>query len=244
VLGILEADHAIVNGRLAAFYGIEGVSGDAWQRVEGAGRYDRGGILGLAATLARHSGASRTSPTLRGHWVSEVLLGEKLPKPPPDVPILPEDETAIDKLTVRELVEKHASDARCSGCHVRVDPLGFALESYDTIGRHRQRDLAGRAIDDRTKLADGSQFAGRRGLRDYLLSQRRDAYLDQFCRKLLGFALARGVQLSDQPLVAEMRRQLEAHEYRFSAAVEAIVRSRQFREIRGRDAEVAQAAVD
>ncbi|MEX2113726.1 MAG: DUF1592 domain-containing protein [Pirellulales bacterium] len=240
VLGVLNADHAFVNESLAAFYGMPGVAGAEWRRVDGMGQYGRGGILGMAATLAKHSGASRTSPTLRGNWVSEVLLGEKLPKPPKDVPTLPEDESAIKDLTVRQLVEKHASDARCAGCHVKVDPLGFALEAYDTIGRHREKDLADRPIDTHTKLADGTELEGMPGLRGYLLNQRRDAFLDQFCRKLLGFALGRGVQLSDQPLIAEMRQQLEAQQYRFSAAVETIVRSRQFREIRGRDAEIAQ----
>ncbi len=240
VLSVLDADHALLNEPLAAFYGIPGVTGPEWRRVDGVSQYGRGGILGLAATLAKHSGASRTSPTLRGNWVSEVLLGEKLPKPPKDVPTLPEDETAIQDLTVRQLVEKHASDARCAGCHVRIDPLGFSLEAFDTIGRHREKDLAGRPIDTHTKLNDGTELNGMSGLRDYLLTQRRDAFLDQFCRKLLGFALGRGVQLSDQPLLKTMRRELEANEYRFSSAVESIVRSRQFREIRGRDAEVAQ----
>jgi hypothetical protein len=241
VLSLLDADHTFVNGPLAAFYGIPAVDGADWRRVDGIGKYGRGGILGLASTLAKHSGASRTSPTLRGNWVSEVLLGEKLPKPPKGVPTLPEDEAAIQDLTVRQLVEKHASDASCAKCHVRIDPLGFALEGFDAIGRRREKDLAERPIDAHTRLADGTEFTGLAGLRDYLLTKRRDAFLDQFCRKLLGFALGRGVQLSDQPLIAHMRQQLAANDFRFSAAVEAIVRSRQFRTIRGRDAETAQA---
>jgi mono/diheme cytochrome c family protein len=240
VLSVLDADHTFVNESLAAFYGIPNVAGPEWRRVDGVSQYGRGGILALASTLAKHSGASRTSPTLRGNWVSEVLLGEKLPKPPKDVPTLPEDEAAIKDLTVRQLVEKHASDARCAGCHVKVDPLGFALESYDTIGRLREKDTNQRPIDTHTRLADGTELTGAAGIRDYLLTKRRDAFLDQFCKKLLGFALGRGVQLSDKPLLTEMREQLETHDYRFSAAAEAIVRSRQFREIRGRDAEIAQ----
>jgi hypothetical protein len=237
VLSILDADHVFVNESLAKFYGIPGVSGADWRRVDGAAQYSRGGILALGSTLAKNSGASRTSPTLRGTWVSEVLLGEKLPKPPPDVPQLPEDEAAIKDLTVRQLVEKHASDVRCAGCHVRVDPLGFSLEAFDTIGRHRERDLADRPIDAKTKLADGTELEGVGGLRNYLLTTRRDTVLRQFCKKLLGYALGRGVQLSDQPLIDEMQQQLAAHDYRFSAAVETIVRSPQFRQIRGQDAE-------
>ncbi len=236
VLSILDADHVFVNESLAKFYGIPGITGADWRRVDGAAQYGRGGILALGSTLAKNSGASRTSPTLRGTWVSEVLLGEKLPKPPPDVPQLPEDEAAIKDLTVRQLVEKHASDVRCAGCHVRVDPLGFTLEAFDTIGRHRERDLANRPVDAKTKLADGTELEGVAGLRNYLLITRRDTVLRQFCKKLLGYALGRGVQLSDQPLLDEMQNQLATHDYRFSVAVETIVRSPQFRQIRGQDA--------
>jgi hypothetical protein len=241
VLDLLAADHTFVNEPLAKFYGLPLAAGAEWRRADDLRSHGRGGILGLAAVLAKQSGASRTSPTLRGNWVSEVLLGEKLPKPPKDVPQLADDESASQELSVRELVEKHARDAACAKCHVKVDPLGFALESFDAIGRRRDQDLAGRAIDSATQLADGTKFDGLPGLRDYLLGPRRDVVLRQFCRKLLGFALGRGVQLSDEPLLAEMQTQLAAHDYRFSAAVETIVRSRQFREIRGRDAQFAEA---
>ena len=211
-----------------------------WRRVDGVRRYGRGGILALATTLAKQSGASRTSPILRGNWVSEVLLGEKLPKPPKDVPRLPESETATDGLTVRQLIDRHVSDTRCSACHRKFDPFGFALERFDAIGRFRDRDLAGRPLDTKTKLPDGTPIDGLAGLRDYLAVTRRDAFLHQFCRKLLGYALGRGVQLSDEPLLSEMQNRLAANGYRFSTAVEAILQSRQFREIRGRDAQIAE----
>jgi hypothetical protein len=235
VLSILDADHTFVNGALAKHYGIPDVTGPEWRRVDGVRKYDRGGILALAATLAAQSGASRTSPILRGNWIFEVLLGEKLPRPPKDVPKLPEDETATDGLTVRQLVEQHTRDPRCAVCHSRIDAFGLALEGFDAIGRRREKDLANRPIDTRTKLQDGTEMDGLDGLRQYLLTKRRDDVLRQFCRKLLGFALGRSVQLSDEPLLEEMQEQLAKHEYRFSAAVEAIVRSRQFREIRGND---------
>ena len=113
VLGLLDADHTFLNEALAKFYGIPGVSGDEWRRVDGVKKFRRGGILALATTLAKQSGASRTSPILRGNWVAEALLGDKLPRPPKDVPRLPEDE-ATDALTVRQLTEKHTSDPLCS----------------------------------------------------------------------------------------------------------------------------------
>ncbi len=251
VLSLLDADHTFVSERLAKFYGLTvgqafqpDSNGDTsqpgktdlrWRRIDGIQQHGRGGILGLAATLAKQSGASRTSPILRGNWVSEVLLGEKLPKPPKDVPRLPEDETATEGLTVRQLTEKHTSDARCSACHQKIDPFGFALEGFDAIGRRREKDLAARPIDVTTKLPDGTEINGLSGLRDYLLKNRRDAVLRQFCRKLLGYSLGRGIQLSDEPLLKEIQQQLEKDDYRFSVAVETIVRSRQFREIRGKD---------
>jgi hypothetical protein len=163
-----------------------------------------------------------------------VLLGDKLPRPPKDVPRLPEDETA-DTLTVRELVEKHSSDPRCATCHTRIDGYGFALEGYDAIGLARKRDLAGRPVETRATVFDGTSVADAAGLREYLLTRKRDVVLRQFCRKLLGYALGRGVILSDLPLLNEMIKNLTEREFRFSAAVETIVRSRQFQQIRGRD---------
>ena len=233
VLDILDADYTFLNEPLAKHYGIPGVTGAAWRRVDGVKKFSRGGILGQATTLAKQSGASRTSPILRGNWVCEVLLGEKLPRPPKDVPRLPEDEAATEGMTVRQLVEKHSTDPSCSRCHVRIDPYGFALESFDAVGGRRERDLGDRPIETKARVLDGSEFEGIDGLRDYLLTRRRDAFLKQFCRKLLGYALGRGVQLSDRPLLTEMQAQLKANDYRISAAVETVVRSRQFREIRG-----------
>ncbi len=236
ILDILDADHTFLNEKLASHYGIPGVAGEAFRRVEGVKLYRRGGILGLATTLAKQSGASRTSPILRGNWVSESLLGERLPRPPKDVPLLPESETEIAGLSVRQLVERHASDAACAKCHRRIDPYGFALENFDAIGRHRERDANGRPFDLRATVMDGTPIDGIDGLRTYLLTVRQETFVRQFCRKLLGYALGRGVQLSDEPLLDEIVATLQVNEYRFGAAVEMIVLSRQFREIRGKDA--------
>jgi hypothetical protein len=234
VLNLLDADYTFLNESLAEHYGIPGVNGPEWRRVDGVRKYSRGGILALSSTLGKQSGASRTSPILRGNWVSEVLLGEKLPRPPKGVPPLPEDEAA-ETLTVRQLVEKHSTDPGCANCHVRIDGYGFALEGYDAIGRARTTDLGGRPIETHAKLFDGTFVEGADGLREYLLTKKRDAVLQQFCRKLLGYSLARGTLISDRPLIAQMQHDLEAHDYHFSAVVEAIVASKQFREIRGKD---------
>ncbi len=239
-LSFLDADYTFLNAPLAEHYGIPKVSGDNWRRVEGIKKYGRGGILGLSSTLAKQSGASRTSPILRGNWVSEVLLGEKLPKPPPGVPQLPDDEASIGGLSVRELVERHTRDASCAVCHSRIDPIGFSLEAYDAIGRQRQTDLGDRPIEVDARLKDGTEFSGLDGLRTYLLTDRRAAVARQFSRKLLGYALGRAVQLSDAPLLDEMTR-IVTNDGHIGEVVETIVLSPQFREIRGRDVVATEA---
>lgn len=233
VLEWFDADHTFLNESLAKFYGIPGVKGDQWRRVDGVKNYARGGVLGLGATLAKQSGASRTSPILRGNWVCEVLLGDKLPRPPKDVPRLPEDEAAIQGLTVRQLVEKHSLDPRCAGCHRRIDAFGYVLEGFDAVGRARTKDLADRLVDTKAQLPDGSWVEGAQGLKTYLVTKKRDAVMKQFCKKFLGYALARAVQLSDQPLIAEMQKTMREQDYRLSAVVDTLIGSRQFREIRG-----------
>ena len=135
-------------------------------------------------------------------------------------------------LTARELIEQHSSVAECAKCHARIDPYGFALEQYDAVGRLREQ-----TVDTRTTLLGGKQIAGLDGLREYLVKDRREDILYQFCRKLLGYALGREVQLSDQPLLTDMQQALITNDYRFATAVEAIITSRQFREKRGRDAQ-------
>ncbi len=238
VLALLDADYTFVNGTLAKHYGMTPDSrllaaDSTWLRIEGVRAQGRGGVLGFGATLAKQSGASRTSPILRGNWLSETLLGERLPRPPKGVPVLPEEAPA--GLTERALIERHSGDPKCAGCHARIDPFGFALERYDAIGRLRAKDSAGLPIDSRTRTADGTELDGLDGLRTYLLTTRREAFERQFCRKLLGFALGRSVRLSDQPLLDEMVKRLAANEHRVGTVVEMIVRGRQFREIRGRD---------
>jgi hypothetical protein len=242
ILSLLDADHTFVNAALAKHYesgfptdsensqikNSEKQSAgslnlreiDSWKRIDGIQARGRGGILGFAATLAKQAGASRTSAILRGTWLTEVVLGEKLPIPPKGVPVLPEEAPA--NLTERQLIERHSRDQNCMGCHKRIDPYGFALEGFDAIGRARQADT-------KTVLPDGTAVDGLASLRDYLLTKRRDDFTRQFCRKLLGYALGRSVQLSDKPLIEAMMKS----DLRFGTLVEQIVKSRQFREARG-----------
>lgn len=229
---ILDADYTFLNETLAKHYGIPGVTGPQWRRVDGVRKYGRGGVLGLASVQARQAGASRTSPVLRGNWVVETLLGEKLPRPPANVPRLPEEE-GDGGLTMRQQVEKHAKVAACAVCHVRIDPFGFALEKYDPIGRLREKDLSGLAVDVKAKLRDGTEFEGIDGLRTYLLTKKKDVFVRLFCRRLLGYSLGRSVTLSDQSLIDEMVAELDRSNGQLSTAIQVIVRSPQFRMIRG-----------
>lgn len=234
VLNLIDADYTFLNEALARHYGIPGVEGSHWRRVDGVRPHGRGGVLAQGAILAKQSGASRTSPILRGTWLSDVLLGEKLPRPPKDVPVLADN--VPEGLTERQLTERHSSDPACAGCHRRIDPFGFALESYDAIGRFREKDAGGLAIDTKTVVPDGTPIEGLAGLQKYLLTTRRPAIVRQFNRKLIGYALGRGVRLSDEPLLDELQQAMEQNDYRVGTAIEAIVRSPQFRHIRGREA--------
>ena len=211
MLSVLDADHTFVNEALAKHYGIPGVTGPEWRRVDGVRQYGRGGILGLATTLAKQSGASRTSPILRGNWVSEVAARR-------EAAAAAEGRAAAargrgrhggpDRAPARR--EAQPATPRCAVCHARIDPFGFALEGFDAIGRRRDKDLGDRPdrhADASSRTAPSSTASD--GLRDYLLTTRRDDVVRQFCRKLLGYALGRGVQLSDEPLLDDMQQQLE-----------------------------------
>ena len=237
VANVLQADYTFLNDNLAKHYGIPGVTGSQFRKVDGIRKQGRGGILAMASVHAKQSGASRTSPVLRGNWVVETLLGEKLPRPPANVPILPDVEGGTDKLTTRQMVERHVNDASCASCHVRIDPFGFAFEKFDPIGRMRTAEAGGLPIDAKAELRDGTTFEGIDGLRDYLMAKKKDVIVRLFCQRLLGYALGRGTTLSDTALIDEMAAELNKHEGRVSAAVLTIVRSPQFRKIRGADHE-------
>ncbi len=226
---ILEADFTYLNEKLAKHYGIPGVSGPQWRRVDGVRKHGRGGVLTLGAVLAQQSGASRTSPVLRGNWVVETMLGEKLPKPPANVPQLPEAE-GVDGLSVREMTLRHTRVAECATCHVRIDPFGFALEGYDAIGRRRSG-----IVDTRVTLRDGTTFDGLEGLRGYLQGRQKD-FRKTFTRKLLGYTLGRSVTLSDQVLLDSMDRD----GLTLAEAVASIVQSPQFRRHRALEATRAE----
>jgi hypothetical protein len=237
VLDLLSGDYTFLNGRLANYYGIPDVgpadATEPWRKVDGVRKYARGGILTLGATLAKQSGASRTSPILRGNWLCEVVLGEKLPKPPKNVPVLAE--LPPEGISERELTERHSSDPACSKCHQRIDPYGYALENYDAIGRFRKLDASGKAINTTTQLPSGQMIQNFDDLRSYLEVHRKEDFVRQFNRKLLGYALGRSVQLSDEPILSQIIQQQRAGGWSIQETICQIVLSKPFRQIRGKD---------
>jgi plasmid stability protein len=227
VCDVLAADTVVVNEVLAKHYGIPNVSGGEWRRVENAGAFRRGGLLGFGAVLAKQSAAARTSPTKRGAWLAQ-LLGERLPKPPADVPPLPDSAPA--GLSVREMTERHRQDPLCAECHARIDPYGMTLERFDALGRLRP-DVRMKPGESRSVLRDGSEIEDFQGLRSYLLGPRRDDVLYAMARKLTGYALSRAVLPSDKPLVTDVARTMSAGG-RWSEALLRIILSDQFRCVR------------
>ena len=225
ILDLIDADYTFVNERLAEYYGIDGVEGGYFRRVPLIGT-GRGGLLGQGSILMVTSYPTRTSPVLRGKWVLENLLGSPPPPPPPDVPAL-DDSAEISAGSLREALEQHRANAACAVCHDRLDPLGFALESFDAVGRKRVAEH-GLEVDDTGSLPDGTVVDGIDGLRNVLM-MRKDEFVETFAEKLLTYAIGRGLEPSDRSTLREIRRTVEASDYRFSALVGGIVGSVPFR---------------
>jgi len=219
---LLDADYTFVDARLAAHYGLSAGEGDGWRRVSVAGT-PRGGLLGMAAVHTLTSFPLRTSPVLRGRWVLDSLLGDKVPPPPPDVPPLKVDEAGLTSSSLREQLEIHRKHPDCSGCHNKMDPLGFGLESFDALGRLRTE-----GVDTRGTLPSGETFDGPAELKSVLLA-RREAILRTLVRRLTGYALGRELNRFDGCVIDAAMKALSANESRPQPAIEAIVLSLPFR---------------
>jgi mono/diheme cytochrome c family protein len=237
VLDFLYGNHTFVNPVLARHYGMPGVEGaaDAWVRIDGANRFDRGGLLPMAVFLTKNAPGLRTSPVKRGYWVVKQVLGEHIPPPPAAVPELPRDEAKLD-LPLRDMLARHREDKTCASCHARFDSYGLVFEGYGPVGERRARDLAGRAVDPSATFPGGGTGSGLEGLRAHIRERRQDDFVDNLSRKLLAYALGRSLILSDEPTIEAIRTKLARDKYRFDSLIEAVVTSPQFRTKRGRDA--------
>ena len=183
--------------------------------------------MGLGAVLTVTSAPLRTSPVKRGDWVLRRIMGTPVPPPPADAGSLPGEDVLADGLTVRARLEAHRSDASCLNCHSRIDPLGFALEQYDTLGRWRETYRDGQTIQTSGKLYDDSLISGTDGLRAHLKKQEH-LFQRTLCTKLVGYALGRRESISDVQLIEQLMVGISDDD-RFSALVERLVHSRQFR---------------
>ena len=225
-LDLLRADYTFLNERLAKHYGIPHVYGSRFRRVDLNDDSVRGGLLRHGSILTVTSFANRTSPVVRGNWVLGNLLGVPPPPPPPDVPDLPEAKIVARELPMRERLSAHRDNPACSGCHRLMDPVGFALENYDAIGRWRTVD-SGFPIDASGELWDGTPLGGVRELESAMLA-RPELFLTTLTEKLLVFGTGRGVTATDAPAVRAILRRAEADGYRLSSLIQAVVASDPF----------------
>ncbi|MSO20875.1 MAG: DUF1592 domain-containing protein [Acidobacteria bacterium] len=225
VSDLLNADYTFVNERLARHYGIPNVYGSHFRRVSLSDETRRG-LLGKGSVLMATSYPNRTSPVTRGKWVLENILGTPPPPPPPDVPSLADNGRGGKLLSMRERMEEHRKNPACAGCHKLMDPLGFALENFDGLGKWRTRD-GDSSIDPSGALPDGTQFQGPAGMRKALLSLRQQ-FLATFTERLLAYALGREADYHDAPALRGILRTAAPSDYRWSALVIGIIKSTPF----------------
>jgi hypothetical protein len=222
VLDFLDADYTFLNERLARFYGVAGVTGPEFRKVDMSGTQRGGGLLAQSSVLTVSSYATRTSPVLRGKWVLENILNAPPPPPPPNVPAL--DDTKIGaSMTIRQQMEAHRANPVCASCHSRMDPLGFGLENLNAIGAWR--DVDGKfPIDPSGALPGGKTFQGPGELKAILKTQ-PDAFVQSLTEKMLTYALGRGIERYDKPVLAAIQAKMKSDGYRFSDLVLGIATS-------------------
>jgi hypothetical protein len=225
VVDLLNANYTFVNERLAKQYGIPNVYGSQFRRVTLTDPA-RFGLLGQGSVLTVTSYPNRTSPVLRGKWILENILGTPPPPPPPGVPPLKENEEGAKPRSVRELMELHRATPACATCHAVMDPLGFSLENFDATGEWRKKDFSG-PIDPSGQLADGTKVSGPVSLREALMKH-PEQFVNTMTEKMLTYALGRGLEYYDMPVVRSIVKDSAKNNYRFTTVVMDIVKSTPF----------------
>jgi hypothetical protein len=235
IVDLLKTNYTFVNQRLAEHYGIEGIYGNEFRRVT-LSDPKRMGLLGQASIMSVTAYPNRTAPTIRGKWVLEQLLGTPPPPPPPNVPFLKEDPSHA-KLSMRQRMVEHATSPQCAVCHHLMDPIGFALENFDGLGKWREfgGDEGTESIDPSGVLPDGTPFSGPDGLRDVLLSKKQ-LFVENFIERLLTYALGRGIEEYDRPIIRKIARETAPDDYRWSSIILSIVKTKPFQMIQSRGA--------
>ncbi len=230
LLNFLDSDYTILTSALAKHFGVvpvEQTSKNPEWRLLPQGS-NRGGLLTMPAVLAVSSHPYRTSPVLRGAWILDSILGTPPPPPPPDVPELDDKQEGETPKSIRELLAQHSANAACASCHQRIDPLGFPLENYDVVGRWRNEDN-GTAIDFSSELLDGTRIEGPRGLKKALLD-RRELFIRNLTKRMLGYAVGRGLTPADACAVETIVDRVEEADFESWALVREIVLSAPFQE--------------
>jgi len=228
VVNFVDGDYTFLNGTLASIYGLEGtVTGPEMRRVQ-LSDGNRGGVLGMPGVLAATSFPNRTSAVKRGVWVLEQVLGDHVPSAPPNVPALDEqDQETVASLTLRERTELHRTNPVCANCHQILDPIGFGLENYDAIGRWRDRDDNGEAIDAAGELPGGERFSGPKELKA-IIAGRIDDLARNLVEKLLAYALGRRLEGYDEIVVDDLMQEIAADGYSMQTLISAVVTSYPF----------------
>jgi hypothetical protein len=236
VLELLTADYTFVNERLAKHYGIPNIYGSQFRRVPVASDARRG-LLGQGSILTVTSYPTRTSPVLRGKWILENVMGTPPPAPPPNVPALKESDEGGKVTTVRERLEEHRKNPACATCHRVMDPLGFSLDNFDAVGAWRTKEN-GLPLDSSGQLADGTKISGVVDLRAALMKH-PERFVGTMTEKMMTYALGRGLEYYDMPVVRGIVRESAKDDYRFSSIVMGIVNTTAFQMKRAKEAEAA-----
>jgi len=239
VVSFVDCDYTFLNGTLAALYGLDKkVTGSRWRKVKLTDA-NRGGILGMFGILAMTSFPNRTSPVKRGVWVLEQVLGEHVPPPPPDVPALDKQvKQTVQNLTLRQRTELHTKDAACANCHKVLDPIGFGLENFDAIGRWRDQDDAGGAIDAAGELPGGKHFTSPKELKAIIAARKSDLARN-VTEKLLAYALCRQLEGYDEIVVDQLVATIAKDGYRMQTLITEIVTSYSFTHRRVQEQKIA-----
>ncbi len=229
ITNFIDSNFTFLNERLAKHYGIDGVGGSEFQRV--GVEEPRGGVLSQASVLLVTSNPTRTSPTKRGKWVLEQILGTPPPPPPPGVGVISDEKHRISGQTLRQLMEEHRKNPMCAACHAKMDPIGFGLENFDAVGRWRTKD-GSFDLDTTGTLPDGRSFKGPQELKKILLAN-KDEFVRALSEKLLTYSLGRGLDTADKCALDGIVKQTASHGYRFEALIDSVVDSDPFKKRKG-----------
>ena len=226
-LELLDSAETFLDEGLAKHYGVKGVTGPEMRRVS-LDDPNRGGLLGMGSILTATSNPARTNPVSRGKWVLETLLGSRIPEPPADAGILPENAGRVKGKTLREEFEMHRRNPSCIDCHEKIDPIGFGLENFDGIGRYRESEN-GKPIDSSGRLPDGTTFTGPAELKQYIVSSKKDEFVRTLSEKMLAFALGRDLQHYDEAAIIKLVAAMGEKQYGVRTLIEEVALSHPFR---------------